>query len=101
MSSPGGSVRSRPSYARAGVLCALLWPLLLMAQESEPSLGDVARNVRRDKAQQQVEQTQPQAAPSVIDNDNLAQAMEDVRRVKSAEKIVFSTDRSGNNLRLT
>jgi hypothetical protein len=82
------------------MLCVLLWPLLLVAQD-EPSLGDVARNLRRDKAQQQVEQVQPLAPPPVIDNDNLAQAMEDVRRVKSAEKIVFSVDPSGNNLRLT
>jgi hypothetical protein len=83
------------------VLCVLLWPLLLVAQDNEPSLGDVARNLRRDKAQQQVEQAQPQAPPAVIDNDNLAQAMEDVKRVKSAEKIVFSVDPSGKNLRLT
>jgi hypothetical protein len=83
------------------VLCALLWPLLLVAQDVEPPLGDVARNLRRDKAQQQVEQAQPQAPPAVIDNDNLAQAMEDVRRVKSAEKIVFSVDPYGKNLRLT
>lgn len=78
----------------------LLWPLLLRAQD-EPSLGDVARNLRRDKAQQQVEQTAPPEAHPVIDNDNLAQAMEDVRRVKSAEKIVFSVDSSGKNFRLT
>jgi len=87
--------------ARAGVLCALLWPLLLVAQENEPSLGDLARNLRRDKAQQQMEQAQPPAPPPVIDNDNLAQAMEDVKRVKSAEKIVFSVDPSGKNLKLT
>ena len=79
----------------------LLWPLFLVAQEGEPSLGDVARDLRRNKAQQQMEQVQPQAPPPVIDNDNLAQAMEDVRRVKSAERIVFSVDPSGKNFRLT
>lgn len=78
----------------------LFWPLLLRAQE-EPSLGDVARNLRRDKAQQQVEQTAPPEPHPVIDNENLAQAMEDVRRVKSAEKIVFYVDSSGKNFRLT
>jgi hypothetical protein len=88
-------------HARAGILCVLFWTLLLAAQEGEPSLGDLARNLRRDKAQQEVEQAQPQTPPPVIDNDNLAQAMEDVRRVKSAEKIVFSVDPSGKNLRLT
>jgi len=75
--------------------------MVLVAQDSELSLGDLARNLRRDKAQQQVEQAQPQSTPTVIDNDNLAQSMEDVRRVKSAEKIVFSVDPSGKNLRLT
>ena len=83
---PGKSMRSRwlivrSSGARAGALCVLLWPQFLAAQEGEPSLGDVARDLRRNKAQQQMEQVQPQAPPPVIDNDNLAQAMEDVRRV--------------------
>jgi len=82
-------------------LCLLLAPAALVAQDEEPSLGDLARNLRRNKAQQQVKQAQPQPAPAVIDNDNLAQAMEDVRRVKHAEKIVFSVDSSGNNFRLT
>ena len=82
-------------------LCSLLSPAALLAQDDEPSLGDLARNLRRNKAQQQVEQAQPQAPAPVIDDDNLAQAMEDVRRVKHAEKIVFSVDSSGKNFRLT
>ena len=85
----------------AMAVCLLLFPAALVAQEDEPSLGDVARNLRRDKAQQQVEQVEPPAPHPVIDNDNLVQAMEDVRRVKSAEKIVFSVDPSGKNFRLT
>jgi hypothetical protein len=89
------------SAMRLVALCLLLWPAVSAAQDDEPSLGDVARNLRRDKAQQQVEQAQPQAPPAVIDDDNLAQAMEDVKRVKSAEKIVFSVDPSGKNFRLT
>jgi hypothetical protein len=91
----------RSQSLRAALLCLLVCPAVLLAQDEQPSLGDVARNLRRDKAQQQVEQAQPPAPPPLIDNDNLAQAMDDVRRVKSAEKIVFSVDRSGNNLRLT
>jgi hypothetical protein len=91
----------RSSELRATLLCLLVWPAALLAQDEPPSLGDVARNLRRDKAQHQVEQAHPPAPPPLIDNDNLAQAMDDVRRVKSAEKIVFSVDRSGNNLRLT
>lgn len=85
---------------RVVALCLLLSPAALMAQDDEPSLGDLARNLRRDKAQQQVEQAQPQAPAAVIDNDNLAEAMEDARRLKSAEKIVFSADSSGKNFRL-
>jgi hypothetical protein len=91
----------RSLSVRAAALCLFVWPMLLAAQDDQPSLGDLARSLRRDKAQQQVEQAQPKAAPPVIDNDNLAQAMEDVRRVKSAEKIVLSGDRSGNNFKLT
>ena len=88
------------SAVQAGVLCALLWPSLLVAQD-EPSLGDVARNLRLNKAQQQVEQAQPPDPAPVIDNDNLTQALDDVRKIKSAEKIVFSVDPSGKNFRLT
>jgi hypothetical protein len=87
--------------ARAGALCVLLWPLFLVGQDSQPSLGDLARDLRRNKAQQQMEQAQPQPPAPVIDNDNLARAMEDVRRLKSAQKIVFSVDPSGKNFRLT
>jgi hypothetical protein len=90
----------RFSALRAVALCLLFSPAVLMAQDEEPSLGDLARNLRRDKAQQQVEQAQPPAPAPVIDNDNLAQAMEDARRVKSAEKIVFAVDASGKNFRL-
>jgi hypothetical protein len=86
---------------RAVGLCLLLLPAALMAQDDEPSLGDVARNLRREKAQQQMEQAQPQDEPPLIDNDNLAQAIADARRVKSAQKIVFSIDSSGKNFRLT
>jgi hypothetical protein len=91
----------RCPVARAGMLCVLLWPMVLIAQEDQPSLGDLARNLRRNKAQQQVEQVQPQAPAPVIDNDNLAQAMEDVKKIKAAEKVVFSADSSGRNFRLS
>lgn len=99
--SGSGLPRLKCSALRVVALCLLLSPAALMAQDDEPSLGDLARNLRRNKAQQQVEQAQPQPPPPVIDNDNLAQAMEDVRRLKSAEKILFSVDSSGKNLRLT
>ena len=82
-------------------LCALVTPPALLAQDDGQSLGDIARDMRRNKAQQGIEQQQPAAAPPVIDNDNLSQAIQDVRRLKSAEKIVFSIDPDGKGLRLT
>ena len=90
----------RDSGVCAGVFCALLWPMMLAAQADQPSLGDLARNLRRNKAQQQVEQEQPPVPPPVIDNDNLTQALEDVKKIKSAEKVVFSADSSGKNFKL-
>jgi hypothetical protein len=82
-------------------LCALVTPPALLAQDDGQSLGDIARDMRRNKAQQGIEQQQPAPAPPVIDNDNLSQAIQDVRRLKSAEKIVFSIDPDGKGLRLT
>lgn len=90
--------------AVAGILgmgCVLLAPARLKAQDAAPSLGDLARDLRRNKAQQQVEQTQPAPPPPVIDNDNLSQALEDVQRMKSAEKVVFSIDPNGKSFRLS
>ncbi len=81
--------------------CVLLAPAKLRAQDDGPSLGDLARDLRRNKAQQQVEQAQPAPPPPLIDNDNLSQALEDVKRMKSAEKIVFSIDPNGKNFRLS
>ena len=83
------------------LLCALLAPSALTAQDDTTSLGDIARNLRRDKAQQEMQQEQPAPPPSIIDNDNLGQALEDVKRVKSAEKIIFSADGSGNSFRFS
>ncbi len=83
----------------AGV-CFILVPLL-RAQEDSPALGDVARDLRRNKAQQQLEQAQPAPPAPVIDNENLSQALEDVKRLKSAEKVVFSIDPNGKSFRLS
>lgn len=84
-----------------GIFCFAWVPATLMAQDDGASLGDLARDLRRNKAQQQVEQAQPVPSPPVIDNDNLAQALEDVQRMKSAERIVFSIDPNGKSFRLT
>src|SRR5882724_1332957 len=68
------------------VLC-LLWPLGAPAQDDQPSLGDVARNLRKSKPPQQVD------AP-VIDNENLAKATEEAknRRPPAGQKFVLSID---------
>jgi len=91
-----------------GVLIfALLLPLAASAQDDAPSLGDLARNLRKNKAQQQ---PQPQPDPArtvppqtVIDNDNLAQVMEDAKKARpvSKDKAVFSIDPSGNTLKVS
>ncbi|MGB9071849.1 MAG: hypothetical protein WCC22_04200 [Terriglobales bacterium] len=74
-------------------LLALLWPWTAAAQSDEPSLGDLARSLRKSKAQQ------PQARP-VIDNDNLAQAMEDVKKLKP-NRMVLSVDASGKGFKVS
>jgi hypothetical protein len=83
------------------LLCTLFAPRALTAQEEAPSLGDIARDLRRDRAQQQMLQAQPAPPSPIIDNDNLPQALEDVKRVKSAEKIVFFADASGKSVRFS
>jgi len=89
--------------------CVLAWPGRAGAQEDSPSLGDVARNLRQKKAEQQAQQQQipsppeaPRTVRTVIDNDNLAEVMEDVKKARPAveNKAVLSIDPSGNRLKL-
>lgn len=84
------------------VACALAWPLAAAAQDDGPSLGDLARNLRKSKAQQQGQQP-PEPAHPVIDNDNFNQAMEDAKKARPViePKTVLSIDPSGNTLRVT
>lgn len=69
-------------------LC-LLWPVATWAQDDEPSLGDLARQMRQNKA--------PGPESPVIDNENLAQATADAknRRPQPADKFVLSIDQAG------
>ena len=84
----------------------LLAPLAASAQDDSPSLGDLARNLRKKKAEQQ---PQPPDAPhtvpahTVIDNDNLAQVTEDAKNARPVkpDKTVFSIDPSGNTLKVS
>jgi hypothetical protein len=87
-------------------LSALLCPLAASAQEDAPSLGDLARNVRKNKLQQPQQQTDPaHAVPDrpIIDNDNLAQVMDEAKKARPVkpDKTVFSIDPSGNTLKIS
>jgi len=71
--------------------CGLLLAAPAVAQEDAPSLGDLARNLRKNKTQQGPQA--PAAAP-VIDNDNLQQVMEDAKNARPMrqDKTVLSID---------
>src|ERR1700674_2187097 len=82
-------------------LCVFLCPSTALAQEDAPSLGDLARDVRKNKLQQPQQQEDP--AHPVIDNDNLAQVMDDAKKARPVkpDKTVFSIDPSGNTLKIS
>jgi hypothetical protein len=94
------------------LLVLLLGRLGASAQDEAPSLGDLARNLRKNKAQQQPstqpDPTQPVPtrtvpAHTVIDNDNLAQVTEDARKARPVkqDQTVFSIDPSSNTVKVT
>jgi len=82
------------------VLVGVVGPNAASAQDEEQSLGDLARNLRRDKAQQQASAPAPPPLQTVVDNDNLAQVMADARKLKPIEpdKTVLSLNSSGDKL---
>lgn len=87
------------------VFCLFLTPFAAVGQDQQddsPSLGDLARNLRKEKSETQPQQ-QPSAVPTVIDNDNLSQVMEDARKARPVkdDKTVFSIDPSGKNLKVS
>jgi hypothetical protein len=67
------------------ILLGVLIPLRGMAQSdgAEPSLGDLARSLRKGK---------PVAEHAVIDNDNLHQVMDEVQNRKLNGSLLFSLD---------
>lgn len=81
-------------------LLVVLLATMASAQEDAPSLGDLARDLRKNKLDQQQPQ---QPSTSVIDNDNLSQVMEDAKKARPVkqDKTVFSIDPSGNTLKLS
>ena len=86
----------------AVAFCLLLAPLAASAQDDPPSLGDFARNLRKQKSETQP-QLQPSPVPTVIDNDNLSQVMEDAKKARPVkqDKTVYSIDASGKNLKVS
>ncbi len=93
-----------PSLRLLG-LCVLLVPAAAAAQDDAPSLGDLARNLRKNKAdpQQTSDPAHPVAGQTVIDNDNLTQIMEDAKNARPIreDKTIFSIDPSGNTLKVS
>src|SRR5580704_3234545 len=90
-----------PVVLLGALLFVLLCPLAASAQEEAPSLGDLARSVRKNKLQQPQQQEDP--AHPVIDNDNLARVMDDAKKARPVkqDKTVFSIDPSGNTLKVS
>jgi hypothetical protein len=84
--------------AVASALLFALFPSPAPAQDDAPSLGDLARNLRTSRAQH----PQPQSDP-VIDNENLAQAMEDAKNARPVkdDKTVFSIDPVTNTIEVS
>jgi hypothetical protein len=79
----------------------LLAPLAASAQDDAPSLGDLARDMRRNRSQQPQQQTN--STGNVIDNDNLTQVMDDAKNARpvKSDKTVFSIDPSSNTLKVS
>jgi len=88
--------------APIALLFVLLCPFAASAQDDAPSLGDLARNLRKNKAQQPLQQS-PGPAGTVIDNDNLAQVMEDAKNARPVkpDKTVFSIDPASNTVKVS
>jgi hypothetical protein len=82
------------------MLFVLLCPMAASAQDDAPSLGDLARDVRKNKLQQP---QPPNPALPLIDNDNLAQVTDDAKKARPVkpDKTVFSIDPSGNTLKIS
>jgi len=85
------------------MLWAALLPLAAVAQDDAPSLGDLARSLRKNKSEQQPQQPSDPAADKVIDNDNLTQVMDDAMNARPAkqDKAVFSIDPSGSTVKVS
>jgi hypothetical protein len=89
--------------ALVALLFVPLLPLTALAQDDAPSLGDLARNLRKNKLEQQPQQPPDPAAGTVIDNDNLTQIMDDAKNARplKQDRTVFSIDPSGSSVKVS
>ncbi len=67
-------------------------PTLVQSDQSGPSLGELARSLRKSKAQ---------PTHAVIDNDNLSQVMNEVESRKLSGKLRFSFDGVGKGVQVS
>jgi len=86
-----------------GLVVLVAAALAAFAQDDEQSLGDVARNLRREKAQQEASAPAPPPTRTVVDNDNLSQVMEDASKLKpvAPDKTVISLSSSGKMMTIS
>jgi hypothetical protein len=113
------NLRICAAMIRAVMICAAITTIAVAAslcsqsaaaQDDPPSLGDLARTLRRSKSQQ----TQPSSglgsgssgsssSSAVIDNDNLTQVMDDAKNARPVKetKTVFSIDPVSNTLKVS
>ncbi|MGA9041234.1 MAG: hypothetical protein WB421_11915 [Terriglobales bacterium] len=77
-------------------ILGLLLPLAASAQSDDAPvpLGDLARSLRKSKAPEP-------AAPTVIDNDNLTQVMQQVETKRLDGSPLFSIDSAGKDFKMT
>src|SRR6476661_6011957 len=83
------------------VVLGIFSPVRGVAQSDggEPSLGDLARQIRKAKAAPQPTVAQPEH--TVIDNDNLHQVMDEVQNRKLDGKLLFSIDSEGKKFQVS
>jgi hypothetical protein len=78
------------------VFLGTMLPVCAAAQsDGAVSLGDLARSLRQSK-----DPKEP-TAPTVIDNDNLTQVIDDVEHLRLGMRPMFSFDGMGKNFRMT
>jgi hypothetical protein len=76
-------------------LLSLTLSVCLAAQENEPSLGDIARQLRRQKEEKANDHT-------VIDNENLNQLMNELQSKRfNSTTLLFSLDKGGQNFKVS